>query len=111
MAKANAPLRRLTQFDEVGVVGALLLICAALTFASEAFLVPTNLLQVARQASYYGIMAVGMVFVLSMGDVDLSVGSVLTLVNIVTALALREGMPVPAALLVGLLTGAGCGLL
>jgi ribose transport system permease protein len=52
-----------------------------------------------------------MVFVLSMGDVDLSVGSVLTLVNIVTALALREGLPVPAAVVIGLLTGAGCGLL
>ena len=36
-------------------------------------------------------MAVGMVLLLSMGEIDLSVGAILTLVNIVTAVALREG--------------------
>jgi ribose transport system permease protein len=67
-------------------------------------------LQVARQASSYGIMSVGMVLLLSMGEIDLSVGAILTLVNIVTAVALREGMPMPVAALVGLATGAACGL-
>ena len=38
----------------------------------DKFLRAANLLSVSRQASYYGIMAVGMVFVISMGDVDLS---------------------------------------
>jgi len=55
-------------------------------------------------------MAVGMVLLLSMGEIDLSVGAILTLVNIVAALALREGMPMPLAVVVGLATGAGCGL-
>lgn len=70
-----------------------------------------NLLKVARQASYIGIMAVGMVFVVSMGDIDLSVGSILTLTNVVTALMLRAGLPVPVALLVGLAAGAVCGFI
>ena len=61
--------------------------------AGDQFVRPANLLQVARQASSYGIMAVGMVLLLSMGEIDLSVGAILTLVNIVTAVALREGMP------------------
>ena len=77
------------------MLGALFVIGLALSLASDSFLQPSNLLQVTRQASYYGIMAVGMVLVLSMGDVDLSVGSVLTLVNILTAVALREGVPLP----------------
>jgi ribose transport system permease protein len=68
-----------------------------------------NLLQVARQASYYGIMAIGMVFVIAMGDIDLSVGSILMLVNIVVALALRESVPLVAAILLGLGVGAVCG--
>jgi ribose transport system permease protein len=55
-------------------------------------------------------MAVGMVLLLSMGEIDLSVGAILTLVNIVTAVALREGMPMPLAVVVGLVTGATCGL-
>src|SRR5437016_14663312 len=91
-----------------------MVVCIALTFhprSHEYFPTQSNLLQVARQASTYGIMAVGMVFVLSMGDVDLSVGSILTLVNIGTAIALRAGIGVPLALMIGLGIGAGCGLL
>jgi ribose transport system permease protein len=101
--------RRVGAFDALGVAGALFLICVLLAVLTDSFLSSGNLLQVARQASNYGILAVGMVFVLTMGDVDLSVGSVVTLVNIVTALALREGVPVPAAVALGLATGAACG--
>jgi len=90
---------------------ALLSVCFLLWLATgDKFVRPTNLLQVARQASSYGIMSVGMVLLLSMGEIDLSVGAILTLVNIVTAVALREGMPMPFAMLVGLATGAACGL-
>lgn len=110
LSAINRALRRLGRLDEIGVLGALFVIGLALSFASDSFLQPSNLLQVTRQASYYGIMAVGMVFVLSMGDVDLSVGSVLTLVNILTAVALREGVPLPLAVCIGLGAGAVCGL-
>src|SRR5512140_2774854 len=84
---------RLTRLEEIGVLTALFVIGLGLSLTTDTFLTTTNLLQVARQASYYGIMAVGMVFVISMGDIDLSVGSILTLVNIVCGIFLREGWP------------------
>lgn len=94
------------------MIVALLSVCGLLwSMAGEQFIQPANLLQVARQASSYGIMAVGMVFLLAMGEIDLSVGAILTLVNIVTAVALREHLPLPIALGAGLLTGTACGLL
>ncbi|MEO8427650.1 MAG: ABC transporter permease [Verrucomicrobiota bacterium] len=103
--------RRLRAIDEIGVVVALLSVCFLLWLATgDNFVRPANLFQVARQASSYGIMSAGMVLLLSMGEIDLSVGAILTLVNIVTAVALREGMPMPLAALVGLGTGAACGL-
>ena len=103
--------RRLLAVDEIGVVVALLSVCGLLwATTGHQFAQSTNLLQVARQASSYGIMAVGMVLLLSMGEIDLSVGAILTLVNVVTAVALREGMPMPLAVLIGLVTGATCGL-
>lgn len=111
LSRLNRLGRHLRQLDVIGVLGALFVIGLVLGLATDSFLEPTNLLQVVRQASYYGIMAVGMVFVLSMGDVDLSVGSILTLVNVITAVALREGMPLPLALVIGLSVGALCGLL
>ena len=107
----SAAWRRLRAIDEIGVVVALLTVSGLLCLAAgDKFVQPTNLLQVARQASSYGIMSVGMVLLLSMGEIDLSVGAILTLVNIVTATALREGVPMPLAVLVGLATGASCGL-
>ena len=103
--------RGLLTFDEIGVVVAQLSVCGLLwATAGDSFVQTTNLLQVARQASSYGIMAVGMVLLLSMGEIDLSVGAILTLVNIVTAVGLREGMPMPLAVVTGLVTGAACGL-
>jgi ribose transport system permease protein len=106
---ARRTLQRLRGLQELGVLIALIALCVSLAVSTESFLTSLNLMQVARQASYYGIMAVGMVFVVSMGDIDLSVGSILTLTNVVTAIALREGLPVPVALLIGLATGAACG--
>jgi ribose transport system permease protein len=102
-------LNRVRQVDEIGVLVALFVMGFILTMSTDVFLTPVNLLQVARQASYYGIMAVGMVFVISMGDIDLSVGSILMLVNIVVGLALREGVPLGAAILIGIGAGAVCG--
>src|SRR6187455_349615 len=99
--------RRVRTMDEIGVIVALLSVCVLLCLAvGDKFAQPGNLLQVARQASSYGIMAVGMVLLLAMGQIDLSVGSVLTLVNIVTALLLREGIPVWLALIAGVATGS-----
>jgi ribose transport system permease protein len=102
---------RLRAIDEIGVAVALLSVCGVLWLtAGDKFIRPRNLLQVARQASSYGIMSVGMVLLLSMGEIDLSVGAILTLVDIVTALALRERIPMALAVLAGLGIGAGCGL-
>jgi len=108
MSKA---FQRIRGLQEIGVLVALIVLMIALWLTTTSFLTAQNLLQVARQASYYGIMAVGMVWVISMGDIDLSVGSILTLTNVVTAMALRGGVPVPIALLIGLVTGAVCGFL
>lgn len=96
---------------EIGVLIALLVLMMVLSFTTTSFLTKMNLLQVARQASYYGIMATGMVWVISMGDIDLSVGSILTLTHVVAAIALRAHLPVPVALLISLLAGAACGFL
>jgi ribose transport system permease protein len=110
-AGVGSPTRWLLSLDELGILGAFLAICVILSLTTDdKFLRAANLLSVSRQASYYGIMAVGMVFVISMGDVDLSVGSILTLVNVGMALALKAGQPIVLAIVIGLFIGAACGL-
>jgi len=103
-------LRRVGAVDEIGVLAALATICLFLTITTEQFWSTNNLLVVTRQASYVGILAVGMVFVISMGDIDLSVGSTLMLASVCMAYLIRDGQNIWLAVLVALAVGSLCGL-
>ncbi|QZA78146.1 ABC transporter permease [Deefgea tanakiae] len=78
----------------------------------KGFLQAGNLMNIARQTAMISIMAVGMTFVLSAAEIDLSFGAVVALSAVTVALLLPYGMivAVPAALLVGALCGLINGL-
>jgi ribose transport system permease protein len=75
------------------------------------FLTRENLITVGVQIAVVAILAIGETFVIVSGGIDLSVGSVLALSGMATALLLTHGAPVPAAILAGLAVGALCGLI
>lgn len=81
----------------------------AVVLRDEGFLTTFNLQNIVVQSAPIGIMAIGMVFVLSAGEIDLSIGSTVALASLVTAVVLREVGLMPA-LLAGLGTGAAVGL-
>jgi ribose transport system permease protein len=81
----------------------------SLTLSEKGFLDPNNLLNIVRQTAMIAIMAVGMTFVLSAGEIDLSVGAVVGLTSVTTALAL-EKFGLIGGILGGLLTGVVVGL-
>ncbi|MCA9880041.1 MAG: ABC transporter permease, partial [Thermomicrobiales bacterium] len=104
-------LRRLLQVDEIGVIGALVLLIVLLSLtAGDKFLTAQNFINVSRQASYVGIMAVGMVFVIAMGDIDLSVGSIWMLSSVMMAIALRDNYHILIAVAVCMIVATLCGL-
>jgi ribose/xylose/arabinose/galactoside ABC-type transport system permease subunit len=93
-----------------GIYLALFVLCAVLSIISPAFLSAENLLNVLRQVSINGMIAVGMTFVIITGGIDLSVGSVMALSAVVaTSLAHPNTYPVIVPVLVGLLVGLLCG--
>jgi ribose/xylose/arabinose/galactoside ABC-type transport system permease subunit len=93
-----------------GLAIALLLICVALSCAHPGFLTVPNLLNVARQISINGILAVGVTLVLLTGGVDLSLGSVVALAGVVAATMAHPGdHPVAVPVALGIATGAMCG--
>lgn len=102
-------LSRLGRIEEMGILGSLVVICILLSVTTEQFASATNLVQVLRQSAYIATMAVGMVFVISQGDIDISVGAMYNLSVILMAYALREGLNpgliIPFGLLVGALLG------
>ena len=104
-------LARLLRAREAGVFIALLVMCLFLSFATDGFLTSLNLLNVGRQISLLGIMAVGMTFVLIAGEVDLSVGSTYAFSGLATGMLIIAGWALLPAIGVGLLTGVAIGLI
>jgi ribose transport system permease protein len=92
----------------------LIVLVAAVAAASPNFLEVDNLLNVLRQTSINGIMAMGMTFVILTGGIDLSVGAVLAFSGAVAASLIASGyglvVAIPLALLVGVALGGLSGL-
>jgi ribose transport system permease protein len=76
----------------------------SIVLATKGFLTGSNLMNIARQTAMISVMAVGMTFVLSAGEIDLSIGSIVALSSLVSALALRHG-----GIVAGIVAGLGTG--
>jgi ribose transport system permease protein len=80
----------------------------------KGFLSADNFMNILRQTAMVSVMAIGMAFVLSAGEIDLSIGSTVALAALVAALVVQRTNPVfavVAALGVGLAVGLANGLL
>jgi Ribose/xylose/arabinose/galactoside ABC-type transport systems, permease components len=80
------------------------------TCVNPVFLSGANIFNVLRAMGFTLITVVGMAFVLITGGLDLSVGSVLALGGVIAGMASKAGVPVPLAILMGILVGGmiGC---
>lgn len=77
----------------------LLALCVFLSFATDSFLSARNFLNILDQVTVLGIIAVGMTFVILIGGIDLSVGSVMALAMMVLGyLNVEAGMPMVVAI-------------
>ena len=119
-ARANVAHVAVRLMKRYGIVTAFAVLCIALSIASPYFLEPQNLINILRQTSINGVLAIGMTFVILTRGIDLSVGSVAALAGIVaTSFATRSaiagipGAPYPAIVAIGagLLVGAVAGVL
>jgi len=97
-------------FSELAIVAVFALIVIYLSVTTPAFLSGPNIMAILVATSLIAVVACGQTFVIVTGGIDLSAGSVVALSGIITGLALHEGLPIPAAVLVGILSGAACGL-
>lgn len=71
------------------------------------FLDPVNITNIILQNSYILILAIGMLLVIILGDVDLSVGSVSAFIGAISAIMIiRMGIPTWIAIIISLLIGA-----
>src|SRR5207253_4992890 len=102
---------RLVAVREAGTLGALVVLCVALSLASPYFFTLRNIFNVLQGMSTIGIMAIGMTIVLVAGGLDLSVASVLAVGAVLTArLMTYEGGNRWLAAVAGLGAGLAFGL-
>lgn len=100
-----------TLSQKYGLVIVFVVLCVGLGLLSDRFFTVSNVINILRQSTINGIIAIGMTYVILTAGIDLSVGSILALTGVVTASLLqRDGISVPTAVVVGLSTGALLGL-
>jgi ribose transport system permease protein len=96
--------------DELGVIVALVVIVAVIGIPHSDFVQPYNLLRIMSSYAPYGMIACGMVYLLALGEIDLSVGWNWNFSAVITAKAMIAGVNPWLAALLGVLFGAGLGL-
>lgn len=99
-------------WQKYGTFGILILLLVILAIANpQNFFMPSTVTQILAQSSVNILIAMGEFFAILIAGIDLSVGSVVALVGMVTAKLMTFGVPVWLSLLLGLLLGAFLGLL
>ncbi|OAI92429.1 ABC transporter permease [Agrobacterium pusense] len=89
----------------------LIVVSILMGLASDNFFSLNNIMNVLRQVSVVGILAVGMTFVILTGGIDLSVGAVMALIGTLSAgLMVNTGLSPAIALPAGLFIGLGIGI-
>jgi ribose/xylose/arabinose/galactoside ABC-type transport system permease subunit len=110
VGRASGVVSRRRWLDETGVIAGLVVV--ALIFGAligPSFFRAANLELMARQTVIVCVAALGMTMIIVSGGIDLSVGSVVALSTVVTALLLRGGSGPAIAALGAVAAGAVCG--
>jgi len=106
-AAARNPLARLGPF--LGLLG-VILVFALLTDTPDQYLSIRNFRIVVAQTVIVALGAIGMTMIMVSGGIDLSVGSVIALTGVVTAIALRDGVDPLLSVLLGVAAGGMVGV-
>lgn len=102
-------LQKLIGSQAFWVTVAVIAISIGMTLISDAFARYQNFFNITRNFAFIGIMALGQTTVIITAGIDLSVGSVMGLVGIVTGLILASGYPMWVGISAGLLTALAVG--
>ena len=107
---AKNRVKSFLKYEQMALLLSLIGLCIISAVISPVFLSVNNLMNVLRTASLTAICAMGYMFVILLGEMDLSVGSMQAVVGIVSVMILNSTKNIPLALIGGLATGfvLGC---
>lgn len=104
------------QIKDKAIWAVFIVLFIGFSIANPRFIEANNLFNIARQVSMYGIASIGMTFVILIAGIDLSTGSVITLVNIICAwfmvnMGMNMWLAVICSLVISTLVGVLNGLM
>lgn len=102
--------RALLHSERLGVIAALVALCAYLAWASPFFLTGSNVLNIGTSIAIVGIVAAGSSIVMLAGGIDISIGSTVALAGIAGAQAMAAGYGPVMGVVVSITAGAIAGL-
>ena len=82
-----------------------------LSISSPYFFTARNFNTVLTQIAIVGVLSIGQLFVIITGGIDLSVGMVAQLVNVILTILVVSGTPIPLAIAISLIVGICIGLI
>jgi rhamnose transport system permease protein len=112
METKKGNLKKITGSREMSLVFILIILSLFIELRNDTFLSLSNLNDLITNAVMMSILAIGMMFVLLIGGIDISIGSTIAFSGMSVALLLRAypGIPTPIAFVLGVLIGSLCGL-
>ncbi|ROR29074.1 monosaccharide ABC transporter membrane protein (CUT2 family) [Mobilisporobacter senegalensis] len=113
MEKKSFDIKKLTSSREMSLVLILIVLSLFIQLRNSSFLSITNINDLITNAVMLSILAVGMMFVLLIGGIDISIGSTIAFSGMAVALILRSnpGIPTILSFILGIIIGTLCGLL
>lgn len=103
--KANDFIRKF------GLLIIISLMVIIMSFISPVFMTKSNIINILRQVSVNGILAIGLTFVILTGGIDLSVGSLFAVTGVISGSLLVSGASPFTAILIGILASVTFGVL
>lgn len=105
-------MRFLELFKKYGVVFILALLIAIFAIINPVFFTFTNLINISKQVAIMAILSVGMTFVLLTGGIELSMGSVVSLVCVCTSMfVINYQIPTPISMVISIIIATAIGFL
>lgn len=113
MKKKNFDFKKFTSSREMSLLLILIVLSIFIQIRNSTFLSLTNLNDLITNAVMMGILAIGMMFVLLIGGIDISIGSTIAFSGMAVALMLRSnsGIPTIISFILGILIGSACGFI
>lgn len=102
-------IRGILLSPESTMLYALIVLYIVCAFLSPYFLTVSNIMNILMYSSITGIVSVGMTMIILVGAIDISVGSIIGLVGMLSAIVLTATKNLFLAILVGLVIGLVCG--